>query len=613
MPKTEHVDDDRDPSFAEQNGRFDKLGAVLSRHRRHILLGSLATLVLVAAFIGWLAKSGVDAKNGLEQARSNAQQAKSALQQGKTEDASRFADHAQFHAQEASDATHSLPWAVASAIPWLGSPFATGQQISDVVLGLARDVLKPAAEAGAALSPDRLIEGSRVDVQLLRAEEPKLSQLSQAATKLNADAQAISDPRFVSLLADARSQLQDQTAEITGLLESTALASRLAPPMMGADGPRKYFMAFQTNAEARGTGGLLGGFGVLRFDNGVATVDTLGPNTELDKPFTPIDLGTEFDQNYGYANPFGDFRNSNLSSHFPYAAQIWKSMWAQQSGMNVDGVIALDPFTLSYMLGAVGPVTMPDGEQITKDNVVELTESTAYQRFPTDQAARKQYLQSIASEVVKKMTASVGSPRALLDALGKSVGEGRIAVWSSVPAEQELLEQTALAHIVPDDAAPYAEVVINNLGGNKMDYYLEREIEYVADGCDGDARMSTVTVRLKNVAPTAPLPNYVAGAGGLNQDLPIELPSGTMVTSVRLLGTTGATLESALSNGQKVAVIRGTERNHPTFEIQVAIPPGQSGELSFRLSEPAVPGAARVPVQPLVDPVTPKVAVPTCS
>ncbi len=567
----------------------------------------------MAAFIGWLAKSGVDAKNGLEQARSNAQQAKSALQQGKTEDASRFADHAQFHAQEASDATHSLPWAVASAIPWLGSPFATGQQISDVVLGLARDVLKPAAEAGAALSPDRLIEGSRVDVQLLRAEEPKLSQLSQAATKLNADAQAISDPRFVSLLADARSQLQDQTAEITGLLESTALASRLAPPMMGADGPRKYFMAFQTNAEARGTGGLLGGFGVLRFDNGVATVDTLGPNTELDKPFTPIDLGTEFDQNYGYANPFGDFRNSNLSSHFPYAAQIWKSMWAQQSGMNVDGVIALDPFTLSYMLGAVGPVTMPDGEQITKDNVVELTESTAYQRFPTDQAARKQYLQSIASEVVKKMTASVGSPRALLDALGKSVGEGRIAVWSSVPAEQELLEQTALAHIVPDDAAPYAEVVINNLGGNKMDYYLEREIEYVADGCDGDARMSTVTVRLKNVAPTAPLPNYVAGAGGLNQDLPIELPSGTMVTSVRLLGTTGATLESALSNGQKVAVIRGTERNHPTFEIQVAIPPGQSGELSFRLSEPAVPGAARVPVQPLVDPVTPKVAVPTCS
>ena len=29
-------------------------------------------------------------------------------------------------------------------------------------------------------------------------------------------------------------------------------------------------------------------------------------------------------------------------------------MWAQQSGMNVDGVIAIDPVALSYILGAVG-------------------------------------------------------------------------------------------------------------------------------------------------------------------------------------------------------------------------------------------------------------------
>ena len=607
MPKTEPVDDD------DQNGRFAKLGTGLHRHRRSILIGSLVALVVVVAFVGWLAKSALDAKESLEQARTNAQQAKEALQQGNSEAASRSADHAQFNAQQARDATHSLPWVVASVIPWLGSPFDTGQQISEVVLGLATDVLKPAAETGAALSPDRLLGGSRVDVQLLRSEEPKLSEISAAATRLDAQAQAITDPHYVSVLRDARTQLQDQTAGITGLLENTALAARLAPPMMGADGPRTYFMAFQTNAEARGTGGLLGGFGVLRFDNGTGTVDALGANTELDKPFAPIDLGPEFAETYGYANPFGDFRNSNLSSHFPYAAQIWKSMWAQQTGMNVDGVIAIDPFALSYMLGAVGPVTLADGEQITKDNVVELTESTAYSRFPDNQAARKQYLQDIASAVVNKMTTSVGSPRALLDALGKAVGEGRIAVWSSVPAEQEMLEQTPLAHIVPDDSAPYAEVVINNLGGNKMDYYLEREIEYVADGCDGDTRMSTVTVRLKNVVPDTPLPEYVAGAAGLNPDVPLDLVPGTMLTSVRVLGTQGATLQSALSNGQRLPVVKGAERGHPTFEVQVAIPPGQSGELSFRLSEPTVLGSALVPVQPLVDTVTPAVSVPRCS
>lgn len=383
--------------------------------------------------------------------------------------------------------------------------------------------------------------------------------------------------------------------------------------MMGADGARTYFMAFQTNAEARGTGGLLGGFGILRFDNGTATVDTLASNRDLDGASASVDLGREFADMYGFTNPMTDFRNSNLSSHFPYAAQIWKSMWAEQTGMNVDGVILLDPVTLSYVLGAVGPVRMPDGEVITKDNVVELTESTAYSRFPTDQTARKTYLQDIANEVVRKITGRIESPQKLLDALGKAVGERRIAVWGSVPAEQELLEETPLAHVVPDDPAPYAEVVINNLGGNKLDYYLRRQIEYVADGCNADTRMSTVTIRLANEAPKTGLPDYVATAPGIRPDVPLDVPKGAMVTSVRLLATTGATLVSALVDGQQVPVFSGTERGHPTFEVQLGIPPGQSGELSFRLSEPTSAGPARVPVQPLIDTVDPKISVPACS
>ena len=64
-------------------------------------------------------------------------------------------------------------------------------------------------------------------------------------------------------------------------------------------------------------------------------------------------------------------------------------MWAQQTGTSVDGVVAIDPVALSYVLGATGPVTMPDGEVVTKDNVVELTESTAYVKL-SDGPARPQ-------------------------------------------------------------------------------------------------------------------------------------------------------------------------------------------------------------------------------
>lgn len=613
----------RNPSNDQPNSDDDRSvhpdedATVLSRipglrSRREAILSGVVLVLIVGAFAGWLALRVSETKSNLEEARTSAQQARDALLAGKGDDATTAAESATAHAHQAREAAHSVPWNIVSAIPWLGSPFKSGQQITDVVLGLATDVLQPAARAGAALSPDRLLQGNRVDVQLLREQEPALSAISADAKRIDAQARAISDPAYLSAIGEARTQLQSQTTQITKLLENTALAARIAPSMMGADGTRTYFMGFQTNAEARGTGGLLGGFGILRFDNGTASVDTLGSNRELIGAFAPVDLGPEYAENYGYTNPTTDFRNSNLSSHFPYAAQIWKSMWAQETGMNVDGVVAIDPVALSYILGATGPVTTPDGEKVTKDNVVELTESTAYARFPTDQTARKNYLQDIASAVVTKITKPVESPRALLEALGRAVSERRIAVWSSSPNEQSLLEETPLAHAIPDDPAPYAEVIVNNLGGNKMDYYLQRGIDYVADGCSGDTRMSTVTVQLSNSVPDKPLPDNVAGVQGLRPDIPIRVPSGTNLMSVKLVGTKGAALVSVLTNGQKVPVITGSERGHPTFEVQVVIPPGQSGELSFRLSEPTAPGAPRVPIQPLVDTVRPALSVPEC-
>jgi hypothetical protein len=592
--------------------------------------GALATLLVAVIFIGWLGIQGLTAKSNLEKARDSAEQAKDALLSGESEDATRFAESAQFHARQAQSATHSVPWSIAAAVPLLGSPLKTTQQISDVVVGLADDVLLPGATMGAGLSPDNLIDGTRLDLKLLRAEQPRLTELAAAAAQLDSQAQAISSPGYVPLISNARSQLQDQTSKLAQLLGNTSIAAELAPSMLGADGPRSYLLAFQTPAEARGTGGLLGGFGILRFDNGIPTVDKLGSNSRLDpvclqytnvvgeclKPVpgasADVDLGPEFTKVYGWSNPLTDYRNSNQSPHFPYAAQIWKSMVDRQLGITVDGVIAIDPVVLSYVLSATGPVTLADGEVINADNVVELTMSTAYLRFADDNIGRKEYLQDIARAVVKTMTGSIPSPRQLVDALGKAAGERRISIWSASPAEQKILEETPLAHVVPDDAAPYAEVIINNLAGNKMDYYLKREIEFAADGCDGDMRNSTITVRLTNTATDQPLPDYVAGTAGLAKEIPLKVPRGTMISSVRVLATKGAQIISVSSNGERTSAITHVENGRPSFEVQVAIPPGQSGELTFRLSEPTSPGEARVPVQPLIENSAPKISVPAC-
>ena len=598
--------DDNDAS----NGRDDE---GTSPRRRTLLSVSLIFALFAVGLGCWLAINALQAKSNLESARASAVAAKNSLLEADTAAAAASARDALGSARAARDSTHSLPWNIVASVPWLGSPFKAGQQITDVVLGLAADVLQPATDVGVTISPDRLYKNGRVDVNLLRSQEPQLGKLAADATRLNADAGDITDPRYISLLRDARSQLQSQIADLTSILENTALAAKLVPSMMGADGPRTYFMGFQTNAEARGTGGLLGGFGIIRFDGGTPKVDTLASNADLADAIAPVDLGLEYDKMYAFANAFTDFRNSNLSPHFPYTAQIWQSMWAVETGTTVDGVIAIDPVALSYILGAVGPVTLADGEVVSNDNVVELTESTAYKRFPEDQTARKRYLQDIANAVVTKITGPVKSPRQLLDALGKAVGERRIAVWSAAPEDQKLLEETPLAHVLPDTPAPFAAVVVNNLGGNKLDYYLRSQLEYVADACKGDTRASTVTVKLTNTVPNEPLPDYVAAVAGLSPDVQIQVPRGTNITSVRLFATKGAKLSAAILNGERVPAIIGTERGHPVFEVQVIIPPGQPADISFQMSEPTAPGRPQVLSQPLVQTVVPKVQVPQCA
>ncbi len=123
---------------------------------------------------------------------------------------------------------------------------------------------------------------------------------------------------------------------------------------------------------------------------------------------------------------------------------------------------------LSYILGVTGPATLPGGESISADNVVRSTEVDSYARFPDNlkfptSTQRKDYLQSVSRTVSQKVLAgSGGHTMALLQALRKSAGEGRLAVWSTRPVEQAVLSGTPLGRQVSDDAAPYANLIVNN-------------------------------------------------------------------------------------------------------------------------------------------------------
>ncbi|MHB8449154.1 MAG: DUF4012 domain-containing protein [Mycobacteriales bacterium] len=570
-------------------------------------------MVLLGACLGWLVFSGLAARHALLFARADVSAVRAALLRSDPASATRLASVAASEAAAARSDVAGLPWVVAADVPWLGAPARSVRGLAAAVDDLTHGALPEVVQAGAALQPDLVHPaGDQVDLALLTQSAPTLASALFDVRGITAQVAALPAHTWFASADRARAELLGQLTSLTGTLADASEAAQLLPPMLGADGPRRYFVALQTNAEARGTGGLVGGYAILYADHGRLSLAQLGLDTQFPAVPTPVtDLGPAYDALYGRYGTTTTWGNTNLSPNFPDAARIWTAWWQRQTGEALDGAIATDPVTLGYLLGATGPVTLSDGEEITSTNAVALVESTAYARF-SDEAARQTFLIDVAHAVIDSLLHGSGHAVALGHALGLAAGERRLLVWSRVPAEEAELGRTPLGGVLAPNTGPYVFLVVNNGAANKMDYYLARTLTYTAGACRGATRDSRITVTLTNTAAASGLPASVAGDSSIV--LPgLEFSPGDDVSLLSLYLTPGAELLSATEGGQPLPVAVAIQDGHPVLITTVLTPPGGSETLTFDLVEPVVPGPATVPVQPLVLPQRSVVDVPACT
>ncbi|TSE00471.1 DUF4012 domain-containing protein [Skermania sp. ID1734] len=588
------------PKTRHHRSRYRKFRRAVKKRRGRIVW--IAVLVLVVGFGVWFAYSAIVIKRNLQEVAAHLERLETGLKSGDIGTAGYAEQSARKAAADAVNASRSIPWLLVGKVPVLGTPVHAVSEIASVAQRMTEDVIPPALTA---LQPHtKVLTGRSIDLGPVVAAAPSLdASLGQAEAAAFA-AQQIGSGGYLTPVTDARDRLQRVTAQIVDGLRSAYTAANLAPAMLGQNGPRSYLLAFQTNAEVRGTGGLVGGVGIVRVSNGSITVDHIASNVVLRNDLEPMDLGADFTNSYGRYDSTRNWENSNISPNFPYAGEIWRNLWRQQTGETVDGTIAVDPVALSYLLDATGPITMGDGEVIDSKNVVALTESTAYARFGADVMARKKYLVDVAYKVVEKLTASTNGD-AILSALTHAVREGRIALWSAHPDEQARIASTSVGHSVPKTPGPYAAVVVNNSGASKLDYYIQKKISYHGGGCAGATRRTEVSADFTNMAPGGNLPAYVLGED-------TNVPPGTNKMMVSLYATAGATLLSATADGRPLPVQSGTELGHPIYTVLIDVPPQRSVDVQYTLSEPTVDGTPEAPVQPYVAPASVTVDLPAC-
>jgi Protein of unknown function (DUF4012) len=589
----------------------------MTTRRRRALWGSAVLVgVTAAGAVGWVGWTVVRARAELTAARQDLPAVQAAVLTGGGGAATQL-EQVRRHADAAAELTHDPVWSVLAALPWAGRPLATVQGLTGAVRGIADTGLPALVEAADTVHPARLLAGGgRLDVAGLAAAQPALSRAAQSLTQQQ-DAVTQLDPSWIDAVSQARQQLLTELSTLGATSRDAAEAARLVPPMLGLDGPRRYFIAFQNPAEARGTGGLLDAFAIVLADHGKVSIERTGANTQL-PPFSGDLTGLDpaFVARYGATGGTSSWLNANMSPNFPDVATTWEAMWRKGTGQQLDGAVALDPSTLAATLTATGPVSAPAIGEVDASRIDPLVLHQQYQ-LAQPNGQRKSLMLGVGSAVIEALLNGRASTRVLLPALSAAAGQGHLFVQSRVPVEQAQLVRSGVGGAVDGSSRPFAEAVMVNAGGNKLDSWLRSALDYKIVRCSSAVRSVQVSVTLRNDAPRTGLPAYVTVR---SDQPPFPTVPGQNRTELQLLVTRGARLTSATLDGRPLppapaagqlpatlpddsatAFLQpGAAGGRPGYWLDLETVPGVARTLVLQLTEPTSTQAPLLPVQPMV-------------
>lgn len=380
-------------------------------------------------------------------------------------------------------------------------------------------------------------------------------------------------------VATARLEARQQVVDAARSLRSASQLLGAFPAFAGADGPRNYLLVAESPAEQRGTGGIWGAFAVLTADEGAISVSPFhGVLTlpQLDPDAVPAP-NPDYRRNYDAYGGAGSFRDLNMTPDFPSAARAALANYRVSTGVQLDGVISADPFALQELFKVTGPATIPSlGVTIDAENLVDFTTNEAYIRFANQGKARKEVLGAVAGAAFEEFLTQPGEALPKLKAIGRAVANGNIKVYSTDPAFEDGLSTAgrdgALATAPGNDLL---SVIINNVAGSKIDYYVRRAVDYRVElGGDGEA-FATTRITLHNTAPDTPIPGYVTDPATPGYD---RGDAANLIT-VSCPGTCG--LEAAKRDGRDIELRVGSELGYAWYQDVMVVPAGSTGTLQL--------------------------------
>lgn len=564
-------------------------------------LGAAVALLVLAGL--WVTVRGLMAREQLEGALPTAVGIRAALLSNDRGSLADEVNAVQSRTAQAQSLTSDPVWRTLEIVPLLGGNLRTVRQGAEVANELAQKVLPPLVVAADRVTPAQLVpRGGAVDVSVLaRASKP----LSSAKSAMDAAFRASSDidtSGTVGPIAQPMNQLIEFVRQSTGVVDGLDAAVTLLPGMLGSSTPRHYLLLSLNSAELRSSGGIPGAVSVITADHGTLSIGASGSAAGLGR-FTPTALPQSPTELALYQGLTGTWmQDVNLTPDFARAAQTASAMWQQRTGISVDGVIAVDPVALGYVLGATGPIDLGSGIRLDAHNASQVLLTDAYATFP-DPSQQDAFFARVTHSVFGAVTAGSADPTILLAAIDRSVAENRIHVWSSDDSEQKVIAALPIAGTLPASTSTVGGfgIYLNDRTESKMDSYLRAAASVGSAACGVAAQpVYGVSVDLRSTvtaAVAAGLPALVVGAGVEGH------PRGVIATNVFVYAPPGSEAVSVRLNGIEQGFTAATDAGRSVVGMDVVLDLGESGRLDILFAaRTGAPTATAVEVTPMRTP-----------
>lgn len=536
-------------------------------------------LITVAVVVGlsaaWLALQATLAVVSLTKAADQAAVLRTALVAGDQEAAEQALDQLTVFADRAHDNSDGPLWWVAGHVPIVGDEAQAVTTISSGLSVAVHEALPPLMEVADQLEADSFtVRDGVLDPALFTSIAPALAESDAAFRPVAEDVQDIDASSLFGRLRRPVVAAQQQLLEVGGVLSSANRAADVLPEVLGTTGPRTYLVAVQSNAEIRPLGGVPGTWLLVQAENGRITILETGSSSDLPQLDAPTTSLTPQETGLYGTTVATDFRNSMLNPHFPRAAELASAIFAAHRGVEVDGVLAVDPVTLAYLLVGTGPIEASDGSVLTAENAVDRLLNQAYAQYP-DGASQNEFFESTARAVFDVFTAGQGDSSTVLRALAAAANERRVLVWLRDPElEDELGSDVIAGRFDPDEEAPTVGVFLSDRTEAKLQYYLSSETTVSASRCEDDQQTLAVRTQLRSTVPTDPsrLPLSVTG-------LAPYAPQGTMVLRVRAYAPSGGSIDAVEVDGQDVGFETQVDGDRLVAYLELEVAPGATRDV----------------------------------